>query len=127
MFGLRVLLGMLVMLVLDVPMIKYVIQPTLARSAKSLIASKPDGVAALVFYVGYVSIVVFLTDKFANNTREAFVGGALLGLLAYGTYEFTNKAVIKDWPWTMVAVDTVWGVILTATIAGLVFYAFSRT
>ncbi len=109
------------MVVLDVPMIKFVIAPTLSKYAKQLVAPRPDAIAGVLFYIMYVSVVVYLTQRFASNAKDAAVGGALLGLLSYGTYELTNKAVIKDWPWAMVAVDWTWGIILTAAIAGIVY------
>jgi uncharacterized membrane protein len=34
--------------------------------------------------------------------------------MAYGTYEFTSWAIMRDWHWTMVATDTLWGGFLTA-------------
>lgn len=123
-FAARVLVGMLVMTVLDVPMIKFVIAPTLSSRAKQLVAARPDAAAGLIFYVLYVSLVVFLTHKLAKTTYEAGLYGALLGALAYGTYEFTNKAVINGWPWAMVVVDFSWGIILTALVSASVFYLF---
>ena len=33
--------------------------------------------------------------------------------MAYGTYEFTSMSIMKNWSWSMVAVDTTWGAILT--------------
>lgn len=117
---------MLVMIVLDVPMIKFVIAPTLSRHAKQLVAPKPDAIAGIVFYILYVTLVVVLTKKLATNAHEAALYGALLGALAYGTYEFTNKAVIKEWPWEMVAVDFTWGIILTALVSTIVFRLFAQ-
>jgi len=37
--------------------------------------------------------------------------------LAYGTYEFTNLATLRDWHWQMVAVDVTWGAVLTGVSA----------
>ena len=39
--------------------------------------------------------------------------------MAYGTYEFTNLATLKDWTWRMVATDLVWGTLLTGTSAAI--------
>ena len=33
----------------------------------------------------------------------------IIGLMAYGTYEFTSWAVMRDWHWQMVVTDTLWG------------------
>ncbi len=40
--------------------------------------------------------------------------GFVFGLVAYGTYNLTNMAVIRDWSPTVVFVDMFWGGFLTA-------------
>jgi uncharacterized membrane protein len=45
------------------------------------------------------------------------VAGFVLGLLAFGTYEFTNFATLRGWVIQMVVVDVVWGGVLTGTSA----------
>lgn len=125
-FLVRLVTGMVVMAVLDAPMINYVIRPTIESSAQSLIADRIDPVAALLFYVGYVAAVVLLTRRFADSVLSAAVGGAVLGAFAYATYELTNKAVLRDWPWASVAVDTLWGTVLTAVVAAAAYWAGTR-
>lgn len=46
----------------------------------------------------------FIVKKKSTNL-DAF----LLGLLIYGVYETTNKAMLKDWKWETVIFDTMWG------------------
>ena len=48
--------------------------------------------------------------------------------MAYGTYEFTNYATLKDWRPSMVLTDGLWGTLLTAVsaaggvwVTGLIF------
>ena len=41
----------------------------------------------------------------------------IIGLMAYGTYEFTSYAIMKDWHWQMVATDVIWDTVLTAVSA----------
>jgi uncharacterized membrane protein len=45
------------------------------------------------------------------------VNGAILGFVAYGTYELTSWTVMRDWHPSMVAVDMAWGATLTAVSA----------
>ena len=35
-----------------------------------------------------------------------------LGIFVYGVYEFTNHAILKNWKWKTVFMDTIWGGIL---------------
>jgi uncharacterized membrane protein len=37
---------------------------------------------------------------------------ALLGLFVYGVYETTNKAILKNWLYKTVVIDTLWGAVL---------------
>ena len=40
-----------------------------------------------------------------------------MGLMAYGTYELTNYATLRDWSIEQVAVDMIWGGVLTGVSA----------
>ena len=53
----------------------------------------------------------------AGAPAQALVNGAILGALAYGTYEFTNLATLRDWSWQQVVVDGRWGTALTGAAA----------
>ena len=74
--------------------------------------------AALAFYGLYVTAIVWHAVAGASDNRSAMLRGARLGLLAYGTYELTNWAVLRGWPGALVPVDIAWGVVLTALAAG---------
>jgi uncharacterized membrane protein len=43
--------------------------------------------------------------------------GALLGFVAYGTYDLTNLSTIKGFTPTVAAVDMAWGTFLTGVSA----------
>ena len=45
--------------------------------------------------------------------------GAVVGFLAYGTYDMTNLSTLRDWPAIVSAVDVVWGTALSATVSVL--------
>jgi uncharacterized membrane protein len=53
----------------------------------------------------------------ADAPSQALLNGAILGLVAYGCYEFTSWAVMRDWHPQMVAMDLAWGTVLTAGAA----------
>ena len=77
------------------------------------------GVAAL-FYIFYVlGIVVFavIPAVKADSVMTAAVLGAMLGLVAYGTYDITNYATLRSWTIPMVLVDITWGAVLTGVSA----------
>ena len=53
----------------------------------------------------------------SSNKYQAFTKGALLGLVIYGVYDFTNMATIKGWTHSFVLQDVLWGTMLCGTIA----------
>lgn len=76
---------------------------------------------AVIFYTLYVAGVVYfavLPGLEAGHWATALGRGALLGLLAYATYDLTNQATLKGWPWHMTLVDACWGAFATAVAAG---------
>jgi len=75
--------------------------------------------AAGLFYVMYVAAIVIHAVRPATSLPNAMGRGAGLGFVCYATYELTNWAVIEGWPPSLVLVDTVWGVALTAVCAGV--------
>ncbi len=93
-----------------------------------LLADKPRLGAAAVFYVLYVSCTLVLAVlpalKEGGLSRAAMLG-AIVGLLAYGTYDLTNHATLKVWPIRLTLVDMTWGTLLTC-IAATVGYLVMR-
>lgn len=81
-----------------------------------------DWLAVAVFYPLYATGVVFfaVAPAFASGRAiTAFGRGAFFGLLAYGTYDFTNQATLRDWPWMLTLIDLVWGSFVTGMAAGV--------
>ena len=44
--------------------------------------------------------------------------GALLGLVAYATYDLTNQATLRGWPWRVTLADLCWGTFVTGAVGG---------
>lgn len=77
---------------------------------------------ALAFYLLYpVGIAVFCVQPgvAGAGAGTAALRGALLGLVAYGAYDLTNWATLRDWPARLSLVDMAWGTMLTAVAASL--------
>ncbi|HVR53158.1 MAG TPA: DUF2177 family protein [Pseudorhodoferax sp.] len=76
---------------------------------------------AALFYGLYVAAIVFFAVAPALQARRplwaALGHGALLGLTAYATFDLTNQAVLKDWPWHVTLADLAWGSCVTAVAA----------
>ena len=88
----------------------------------ALLLPQPNLAAAGVFYIFYIAGIVYfavMPNLASENWAMALLSGALLGLLAYGTYDMTNYATLKGWTMNVVIVDMAWGMFLTGTSAAL--------
>ena len=89
---------------------------------------RPDIVwgAALAFYALYIAgILVFavVPGLQAGSLLRAVSLGAFFGLVAYATFDLTGMALIREFNWTVVIVDLIWGTVLTASVAAAGFAA----
>ena len=94
-----------------------------------LLRDKPDLGVAAVFYVIYIAGIVYFAVTPAlhgGGMTTALMNGALLGFLAYATYDATNLATLKGYPAAVAVVDVVWGTFLTGTAAAAGYLAASR-
>jgi len=93
-----------------------------------LLAAKPDMKAAVLFYLISIAGTVFLAVapalKEGNWTRAA-INGAVLGFVAYATYDLTNQATLAVWQTKLTVVDLIWGTCLT-TVSALGGYFAAR-
>ena len=106
----------LILLVLDLIGLRFIIRPVFERHVGHLLVEPLRMVPAVLFYLGYVAGVIWFVSMPAfrqGDAASALINGALIGLMAYGTYEFTNYATLRDWSFEQVAVDTLWGGLLT--------------
>lgn len=72
-------------------------------------------VPAALFYLAYVAGLIYLVSYPALKTGSAtLLPAAIIGAMAYGTYEFTSYAIMKSWSPILVANDVIWGTVLTA-------------
>lgn len=81
-----------------------------------LLLDQPNFAVAGLFYLFYVVGIVYFAIMPAlssGNWTTALVSGALLGLIAYGTYDMTNLATIRGWSVSVSIVDMIWGMVLT--------------
>ena len=109
-----------VFLVLDFIGIRYLIRPVFERHVGDLLADPLRLGPAALFYLAYVAGLLWLVSwpaLRAGDPVQALVGGMVLGLLCYGTYEMTNYATLAAWSWEQVIVDGIWGTVLTGFAA----------
>lgn len=82
-------------------------------------------VPAVVFYLIFiVGILVFAVGPgiVAGSLVKTILLGALFGFIAYATYDLTNFATLKEWPFIVVVVDMFWGAALSGSVAAISFF-----
>jgi uncharacterized membrane protein len=85
-----------------------------------LLAPRPNMRAAVAFYLIYVFGIVFLAVLPAlreGSAVRAATLGAVLGLVAYATYDLTNQATLRVWPLHVTLIDLAWGIFITMAAA----------
>jgi uncharacterized membrane protein len=87
-----------------------------------ILRQPPNMAAAGAFYILYVTglmIMVIWPAFQAQSVLQGLIFGALLGLIAYGTYDLTNLAVMKGFTTKIAIIDMIWGTVLTGSVSAL--------
>jgi uncharacterized membrane protein len=84
----------------------------------TLLLDKPNLAIAGLFYLAYlIGLVVLVTGPAEGDIKKALIMGAVLGFVAYGTYDLTNLSTIAGFSAKVAIIDMIWGTVLTATTA----------
>lgn len=105
----------------------------LSLTAKSLYKARLGGLIrddfslapAAGFYLLYIiGILVFAVAPALDGGRwtNALARGALLGLVAYSTYDLTNQATMRGWSSLVTVADLCWGTAITGIVATTAFF-----
>jgi uncharacterized membrane protein len=109
------------MLIIDVIWLYTMSKRFYTQNLGHLMAQSANLIPAIIFYLiyilGLVVLVILPAIKNNDNYLTIFFTGALLGLVAYSTYDLTNQSTLKDWPLIVTIVDLIWGTLLTGVVA----------
>jgi uncharacterized membrane protein len=86
-----------------------------------LLRDKPNFVVAFIFYAFYAAgllILVVWPSLETQGIGRAMLYGAVLGFVAYATYDMTNLATMKGFTTKIAIIDMVWGTVLSAVVSG---------
>ena len=109
-----------VFLVADALMLRFVIKPLFDHHIGEQLIDGLRVAPAILFYLTYMLGVLWFAGLPALRNAapmSALLNGAILGFVAYGTYELTSWSVMRNWHGSMVAVDWAWGTIVTGLAA----------
>ena len=104
-----------IFLALDAVMLSLHMRPLFERALGDQVLADIRIVPAALFYLAYVAGLIYLVSLPALKTgAPIIVPAAVIGAMAYGTYEFTSYAIMKSWSPILVLTDVTWGTVLTA-------------
>ena len=115
----------IIFLIIDVIWLSFATKSFYRPLIGNLLSEKPVMWAAALFYSIYVlgmAIVVIQPCINSDSIFKTVYTGFIFGLVAYGTYNLTNMAVLKGWSPTVTFVDMFWGGSLTALSASSGLY-----
>ena len=87
-----------------------------------ILLDQPNLLPALAFYLLYsigVTVIVIAPAIEAQSIVRALAYGMLFGLVAYGTYDLTNLAVMKGFTTKIALIDMVWGGLITGFVSAV--------
>lgn len=110
----------IIFLILDALMLTFVMRPLFEKHlGEQMLQSLRLGPAAL-FYLGYIAGLTYLVSwpaLRAGDPMAALLPAAVVGAMAYGTYELTSYTIMKTWHPSLVIVDMAWGTVASALVA----------
>jgi uncharacterized membrane protein len=78
-----------------------------------------SGFAVYVFIATGITLFACPPNETGLSPGAAGIRGAFLGAVIYGIFEFTNHALVSNWPIAVVFADLAWGVVLFAAVSFL--------
>lgn len=119
------LVAFLVFLVIDAIWLGLVAPKFYKNYIGHLMAEKPNFIVAAIFYLIFlVGLTYFVLNPAleSGDMKQLIMSAALFGFVTYATYDLTNMATLKDWPWIVTVVDMVWGTVLSTAVSLITFF-----
>ena len=100
---------------LDFVWLGVVAKPLYQSSLGHLLATRPNFIAAGLFYLVFgVGVMVFvLLPHLDGAWGKTLITAALFGFFTYAVYDFTNLATLRDWPVAITVIDICWGIFIS--------------
>ncbi len=118
--------ALVVIAVFDALWLGFVARDFYRRETAAVVDGTVRWVPAVLFYFGYpAGLVTLALWPVPAAARTAAWRSALVGLLAYGTYDLTTLAIVSHWSVTLGVIDILWGTLLSY-VAGLAAYMVMR-
>jgi uncharacterized membrane protein len=109
---------------IDILWIGFIGNSIYKKQIGHLMAEQTDWLAAGLFYPLFLAGVVYFVviPSLDGTATDVLLRGAFFGLITYATFELTSKAVLATWPWPVVFIDMLWGMVLCAATSWFSWY-----
>lgn len=114
------LLTTLVFFVVDMLWLGLIAKNIYRKYLGALLSENVNWAAAIIFYLLFIAgifIFVIYPSIEKQSPGRAVVLGAIFGLITYATYDLTNYATLKGFPFNVVIIDLIWGTVLTTLVS----------
>ena len=105
-----------IMIAIDMVWLTWLGRGFYMQEIGGLLLDTPNLPAALAFYVLYsvgVVVIIIAPALETQSVMRALIYGVIFGLVAYGTYDLTNLAVMKGFTTKIALIDMAWGGLIT--------------
>lgn len=123
------LIAIPVFLIIDLIWLGFIAQSIYAHYLGHLLLDTPNWAAAFLFYFLFlIGMLIFVIHPAIEkmSLSHATRYGAAYGFFTYMTYDLTNYAVLKDWPFAIVPIDILWGTVLSLLVATITTWIYLR-
>ena len=116
----------IVFMLMDLGWISQMLPRLYRPDIGALLADKPSVAPAAAFYLIYmagVTVLAIAPGLAAGSWAKTAGLAAMMGLVAYSTYDLTNQATLRLWSLRVSLWDMAWGVFATTVAASAGFWA----
>jgi uncharacterized membrane protein len=125
-YGVAYVSALIVFLILDAGWLTFAGAALYKPTLKDILLADVKLAPAIAFYLMYpVGLIVFAiapTLK-AGSALPAIGYAALFGAIAYGTYDLTNYATLRNWTMQITVLDIGWGAFVSAAACAASYFA----
>ena len=119
--------ALLVMGALDAVWLGYLARDFYRQEMGQLMTQQVGWLPAALFYLAYpAGLVTLALQPLPESAMGALGRAALVGLVAYGTYDLTNLAVLRGASLKLALVDMAWGILASAVAGTAAYFAMQR-
>jgi len=116
------ILTAVVLLVIDAIYLKFIGGPFYSLAVKKIQGSE----IKFRMYSAFIVYIILITGLyyFVIGPNKTAKEGAFFGLAVYGVFDFTNHAILDNYPLPLAMMDTIWGMVLCGTTTFIITTIF---